>query len=170
MCFLLYLSVLNTFYLKMCLIFKKFFISQERLAYASVTDKPWNLRGFHNKVFHHPCVHTEHGLLVEDGVDSSASQSLRKTDSEHLPSYNCLIWNIRPSCLLWNKELESCLLGFQLICLWTDIIASVHSLLAKLVSHNFKWAGKHVDYMDAGWAVSVSATLPSGGSAPSVSM
>ena len=59
----------------MCLIFKKFFISQERLAYASVTDKPWNLRGFHNKVFHHPCVHTEHGLLVEDGVDSSASQS-----------------------------------------------------------------------------------------------
>ena len=29
----------------MCLIFKKFFISQERLAYASVTDKPWNLRG-----------------------------------------------------------------------------------------------------------------------------
>ena len=59
----------------MCLIFKKFFISQERLAYASVTDKPWNLRGFHSKVFHHPRVHTEHGLLVEDGVDSSASQS-----------------------------------------------------------------------------------------------
>ena len=30
----------NTFYLKMCLILKKFFMSQERLAYASVTDKP----------------------------------------------------------------------------------------------------------------------------------
>ena len=69
----------------MCLIFKKFFISQERLAYASVTDKPWNLRGFHNKVFHHPCVHTEHGLLVEDGVDSSASQSCegKPTQSFH---------------------------------------------------------------------------------------
>ena len=65
----------NTFYLKMCLIFKKFFISQERLAYASVTDMPWNLRDFHSKVFHHPCVHAEHGLLVEDGVGSSASQS-----------------------------------------------------------------------------------------------
>ena len=35
----------------------------------------WNLRGFHSKVFHHPCVHAERGVLAEDGVGSSASQS-----------------------------------------------------------------------------------------------
>lgn len=57
----------------MHLIFKKFFTSHERLAYASVTDKP-GISGFHSKVFHEP-MHIEHGLSVEDGVDSSASQS-----------------------------------------------------------------------------------------------
>ena len=50
------------------------YYSGEASLYIS-NRQAWNLRGFHSKVFHHPRVHAEHGLLVEDGVDSSASQS-----------------------------------------------------------------------------------------------